>query len=323
MSAPLSGNAARHGPGDGAAAAADDVANTHAIVEPAPAKINLTLEILGRRADGYHALRSLVGFFTPGDTLAFTPGGALALRVDGPFATRIEGDNLVLRVARACLAASPHMRAGTFHLTKLLPVAAGVGGGSSDAAAAIRALCRDVATRGLPIPPPRVLDDIAAAFGSDINVCLEPAPAEMSGRGEVVRRLPVGASVPALLVNPGVPLSTAAVFAALGAPPVGPPGNEPQPERLGTPAEVIAAMARHGNGLAATATRLVPEIAAVLAALRAEPRCLIAQMAGSGPTCFALLEGTAHEAEAAAARLRSHHPLWWVASGEIALPGTG
>src|SRR5215470_2715447 len=180
--------------------------------EPAPAKVNLTLRVLGRRADGYHDIESLVAFAGVGDELGFTPGGALALAVSGPTA-RASGevaDNLVLKAARALAERVPGLQTGHFSLSKRLPVAAGLGGGSADAAAALRLLAR---ANRIALDDTR-LADAARATGADVPVCLDPRARVMRGIGEVLSppiNLP---PLPTVLVNPGVPLATKDVFAA-------------------------------------------------------------------------------------------------------------
>jgi 4-diphosphocytidyl-2-C-methyl-D-erythritol kinase len=287
-------------------------------IEWAPAKVNLTLRVLGRRPDGYHELESLVVFAAVGDALTFTPGKNLALTVRGPTAAAAGdlGDNLVLKAARALVERIEGLKAGRFALSKRLPVAAGLGGGSTDAAAALRLLARHNRI---------VLDDArliaaARATGADVPVCLDLQPRVMRGIGELLSqplRLP---ALPALLINPRMSVATKDVFAALRAPPVG----EDQPasllEELAGGSEIkqmpsrdalIAFISRHGNDLEAPAIALHPAIAQALAALRALPGCRLARMSGSGASCFGLFDSN-RTAAAAARALRLKRPQWWI-----------
>ena len=181
------------------------------LVARAPAKVNLTLRVLGRRADGYHELESLVVFADCGDRLTFTPGGVLALTLSGATASAAgaDADNLVLKAARALAAHMPDLILGAFHLEKNLPVAAGLGGGSSDAAAALRLIAQ--ANKLAPDSPH--LQAAARTTGADVPVCLDPRPRVMRGIGEQLSEpLPLP-QLPAVLVNPSVALATKQVFA--------------------------------------------------------------------------------------------------------------
>jgi 4-diphosphocytidyl-2-C-methyl-D-erythritol kinase len=272
--------------------------------EAAPAKVNLTLHVLGRRPDGYHELESLVAFAGVGDTLAFAPGRGLELTVRGPTA-RAAGagaDNLVLKAARALAARVEDLRLGRFALAKRLPVAAGLGGGSADAAAALRLLAR--ANRIAPNDP-RLLD-AARATGADVPVCLDPRPRLMRGVGEILSAPVALPRLPAVLVNPGVAVPTRDVFAALKLAPAGKADAAPPPA-----ADPLEAIAAGRNDLEAPAMALAPAIATVLGALRALPGCRLARMSGSGATCFALF-ASGRAATAAARALRARHPRWWV-----------
>jgi 4-diphosphocytidyl-2-C-methyl-D-erythritol kinase len=276
----------------------------------APAKVNLTLHILGRRADGYHELESLVGFADAGDRLTFTPGDALALEVSGPTAQAAGGtaDNLVLKAARALSERVGNLQLGRFVLDKELPVAAGLGGGSSDAAAALRLL----AQANSLAPDDARLYAAARASGADVPVCLDPRGRMMRGIGERLSapvRLP---ELPAVLVNPGVAVPTRDVFAQLGAPALTSP---PQPDdvlQAGADLDhVVSALAARRNDLEAPAVALQPVIADVLAALRDCTGCRLARMSGSGATCFGLF-GSMSDAAGAAQALAAAHPAWWV-----------
>ena len=280
------------------------------LVEDAPAKVNLTLRVLGRRADGYHEIESLVAFAGVGDALSFAPGGELALNVRGPSAAQAgaTADNLVLKAAHALADRLPTVGAGTFDLEKRLPVAAGLGGGSADAAAALRLLAR---TNKLA-PDDPLLYAAARATGADVPVCLDPRPRVMRGIGEQLSEpLPLP-QLPAVLVNPGVALATKHVFAGLNA-----------SAQLAAPFDLVAAIAKlesrdqllhmlqtQPNDLEAPAIILQPVIADVLTVLRGLAGCQLARMSGSGATCFGLFASAAG-ADAAAKILRAKYPNWW------------
>ena len=272
------------------------------LAEAAPAKVNLHLHVLGRRADGYHLLDSLVAFAGAADLLRYRPGGALALQLDGPEAAAlaVEADNLVLRAARLLAAEAGLAPHGTLRLTKCLPVASGIGGGSADAAATLRLLDR---AWGLGWGTAR-LAPLAARLGADVPVCLESKPARMGGIGEVLRAAPALPEAGLVLANPRIPLATPAVFRARA-------GGASSEATLPAAWPEAAAMARDlaacGNDLEAAAIGLCPAVAEVLAALRSLPGCRLARMSGSGATCFALFDA-ASMAEAAAARLPA---AWW------------
>ncbi len=285
--------------------------------ERAPAKINLTLRIVGRRADGYHELDSVVAFAGVGDTLTFTPARALALTVSGPTAAASGSidDNLVLKAVRALTERVEGLKLGRFGLAKRLPVAAGVGGGSSDAAAALRLIAR---ANRIALDDPR-LREAARVTGADVPVCLDPRARIMTGIGEILSE-PLGLpKLPALLVNPRVAVPTKEVFQALrgrfsgketAAP--APWQSRAKPSRARPKAgAVIDALAERPNDLEAPAIEIAPVIADVLAGLRALKGCRLARMSGSGATCFALFT-TAPAAAAAARTLRRQHPDWWI-----------
>jgi 4-diphosphocytidyl-2-C-methyl-D-erythritol kinase len=283
--------------------------------EKAPAKINLTLRVLGRRADGYHELESLVAFAGVGDALTFAPGGALTLAVSGPTAQAAgdNADNLVLKAARALAGRIAGLTLGGFALSKRLPVAAGLGGGSADAAAALRLLAR---ANGVALDDPRLMQ-AAQATGSDVPVCLDPKPRLMRGVGDVLSAPLDLPRLFAVLVNPGVAVSTRDVFAALNLASVPASGGASSPTPLvsegwgGEPTAFVAALARERNDLEAPAIELEPAIANVLAVLQALPGCRLARMSGSGATCFGLFPTNA-AAAAAARTLRVGYPQWWV-----------
>jgi 4-diphosphocytidyl-2-C-methyl-D-erythritol kinase len=281
---------------------------TTAFVEKARAKINLTLRVLGRRADGYHDLESLVVFADLADTLTFEPGADTALDVEGPYAAACgqSADNLVLKAARALSDSIKGLKGGRFRLDKQLPVAAGIGGGSADAAAALRLLAR---ANDISIDDARLML-AALRTGADVPVCMTSRPCIMTGVGE---RLSPPLYMPALnavLVNPGVTLATRDVFQAYAATPQA-HALAPQavPRELKALIEFLGA---HGNDLTGAAIVCAPVVADVLKALEDQPGALLSRMSGSGSTCFALFT-TAEESHAAAAQLRAAHKDWWVA----------
>ncbi|MBY6242547.1 4-(cytidine 5'-diphospho)-2-C-methyl-D-erythritol kinase [Methylosinus sp. Sm6] len=282
----------------------------------APAKINLTLHILGRRDDGYHELESLVAFSGGGDALRLAPGPELTLIVDGPTAAAAGdgSDNLVLRAARRLAERVPGLTLGAFRLTKYLPVAAGVGGGSSDAAAALRLIA---AANGLADDDPRLME-AARATGSDVPVCLDPRARFMRGAGEAVGetlRLP---PLPAVLLNPGAPVATASVFQRLGLAPGERTSAGAHPAiASGLDAEALLAALRRGrNDMEDAACLEAPVIVHALAVLSAARGCRLARMSGSGATCFALFS-TRHAAAAAAAAIARQNPAWWVKTAAL------
>jgi 4-diphosphocytidyl-2-C-methyl-D-erythritol kinase len=279
-------------------------------VERAPAKVNLTLRVVGRRADGYHEIESLVVFAGVGDTLTFTPGKDLALAVRGPTAAASGGvdDNLVLKAARALAERIEGLKLGRFALAKRLPVAAGLGGGSADAAAALRLLAR---ANRIPLDDPRLME-AARATGADVPVCLNPRARIMRGIGELLSDPLDLPRLPAVLVNPGVAVPTKDVFAALRLKPATAAPSSPSSQGGGEKrAALLARISGDRNDLELPAIALQSVIADVLAALRSMPACQLARMSGSGATCFGLF-ASMRAAQAAARTLRTHHPTWWV-----------
>jgi 4-diphosphocytidyl-2-C-methyl-D-erythritol kinase len=281
------------------------------VTESASAKVNLFLHVGVKRADGFHPVQSLAVFTDLGDVLAMEAGSALSLAIDGPFAKTLdgEGDNLVLRAARA-LGSGP----AKLTLTKNLPVASGIGGGSADAAAALRGLrelwriAKDDAT----------LRDIAAGLGSDIPACVLSRPCFMEGRGEILRPVVSMPRVPMLLVNPRVPVPTKDVFAALqtrsGVDMVLPRG------RFTDTADLLRFLETTRNDLEEPARRIQPVIGDVLLAMAALPGALLARMSGSGATCFGIFADDDCCARAAKI-LKNAHPDWWIAPTFV--PETG
>jgi 4-diphosphocytidyl-2-C-methyl-D-erythritol kinase len=274
----------------------------------APAKLNLYLHVVGRRADGFHLLDSLVAFAALHDTVSAAPAASLSLALSGPFAAALSGeaDNLVLRAARKLADAAGVRPQAALHLVKRLPVASGIGGGSADAAAALHA----VGALWRITHKPGALAKLALGLGADVPVCLAGRAAQVGGIGERIEPAPQLPPAALVLVNPLVPLATPAVFKARTGPfskpaPL-PPAAPPRDAR-----DLAEALGARRNDLAAAAAALVPEIAVVLAALEAQPGCLLARMSGSGATCFALF-ARAEEADAAAAALGGRRPDWWV-----------
>jgi 4-diphosphocytidyl-2-C-methyl-D-erythritol kinase len=277
------------------------------------AKINLTLAVLGRRAHGFHEIDSLVAFAALGDDVALEPGDTLDLAVEGPFAGALGNGNLIIVTAEAVKALRPELRLGRFRLMKRLPVAAGLGGGSADAAAALRLL----SCANCGVLPESVLKALAPKLGSDVAVCLDSRPSLMTGRGEKVRLVSGFPSCGVLLANPGLPLATQEVYAALKAGPVPSLPNEVEaPDFTGDFAKLIDYVAARGNALEAAAITLVPIIEDMLAALARLDGACLARMSGSGPTCFALF-ATEEEAKRAAAALARSHPNWWIAASTL------
>lgn len=291
------------------------------ISEPARAKINLTLTVLGRRPDGYHELESVVTFASAGDRVTLQPGTEAVVATTGPFAGQIAGQNLLEKTLRLLGDRHPELRLGTVRLEKNLPVAAGLGGGSADAAALLRAV-----RRANPHSAERVdWLQAAAMLGADVPVCLADRPALMRGIGDQIEALalaPGAADVPnlpAVLVNPGLPLATSQVFAALHAGPA-PAGRRPSSAPLTVFDDLLDLMGRRGNDLERPAIALLPVVGDVKSALAAQAGCRIAALSGSGPTCFGLFASTT-DARAAARALASAHPGWWVVPTSLDWPG--
>ena len=275
-------------------------------VADAPAKINLYLHVTGKRADGYHLLDSLIAFAGVGDTIEASPAEAITLSCDGPFGAALanEPDNLVLRAARLLAARAGLSKGSALRLTKRLPIASGIGGGSADAAASLRALAQlwDLAL------PEGALHAIAAQLGADVPICLHGRAATISGIGEIIEAAPPLPDAGIVLVNPGKALSTPAVFKNFR----GPMSAAHRLERSPRDARDLCEMlGERGNDLTDAAIALVPEIADALSALARTPGALLARMSGSGATCFALFVD-APGAVRAAEKLAADHPDWWV-----------
>jgi len=270
------------------------------LTEPAPAKLNLCLHVTGQRADGYHLLDSLLAFTEAGDDVTVAPATGLTLSLGGPFAGALSStaENLVLRAARVL---DPD-RGARLHLHKALPVAAGIGGGSSDAAATLRGLSR---LWDMPLPDVGRL----LALGADVPACLHPGLLRMGGIGQDLTRLGALPPLPLLLVNPGVALSTPQVFGGLAR-----KTNPPMDAAMPAPADTdawLAWLAWQRNDLTAPAIAAQPVIGRVLEALAVRQGARLVRMSGSGATCFAVFTQAAHR-DAAADSLRAAHPDWWI-----------
>jgi 4-diphosphocytidyl-2-C-methyl-D-erythritol kinase len=281
------------------------------LFERAPAKVNLTLHVRGRREDGWHDLESLVVFAGVHDLLWLEPGDDLALDVEGPTAGAAgpSADNSVLKAARALAERVQHLRSGRFRLLKRLPAAAGIGGGSADAAAALRLLAR---LNALEPHDPR-LRAAAEATGSDVPVCLDPRARMMRGRGEEVGPALGLPPLFAVLVNPGVALSTPAVFAGIGLAPGERSiwGGHPQIGGGESLDALLPKLRKARNDMEDSASVLAPVVGHVLAVLGAGRGARLARMSGSGATCFALFPDC-HAAARAARVIGRDHPSWWV-----------
>jgi 4-diphosphocytidyl-2-C-methyl-D-erythritol kinase len=291
-----------------------------ALVADGRAKVNLTLRVVGRRVDGYHDLESVVAFADCADRLTLTPGSELELKMSGPLAGACgeTSDNLVLKAARMLGQRVPDLKVGSFTLDKLLPVAAGIGGGSADAAAALRLLAQ---LNDLALDDERLLG-VALLTGADVPVCLASRPCDMTGVGETL--LPLSLPImPCVMVNPRVPVATKDVFAALGLRNgellVGATDilrGTAWPEAGASVEDWVEVLAASSNDLEAPATRIQPVIGEVISALSATNGAWLARMSGSGATCFAIYENTA-DAGRAAEKIRLDHPGWWVHAGTL------
>ena len=288
--------------------------------DEARAKVNLTLRVNGRRSDGFHDLESVVAFADCADRLTLTPGSDLDLRMSGPLAQSCgeTSDNLVLKAARLLAERVPDMKAGSFSLDKALPVAAGIGGGSADAASALRLLAQ---LNGLAVDDPRIIE-VARLTGADVPVCVNSLGCVMTGVGETLQPLSLP-TMPCVMVNPGVPVATRDVFKALGLRNgellVGATDvllQDHWPDGQASLEDWVEALAASSNDLEAPAMRVQPVIGEVVAALNATNGAWLARMSGSGATCFAIYENTA-EAGRAAEKLRRDHPGWWVHAGTL------
>ena len=278
--------------------------------EAACAKINLFLHVTGRRPDGYHLLDSLVGFASVADGLAATPADSITLSITGPYATTLSShDNSVLKAAHALARFAAVKQGAALTLQKNLPVAAGIGGGSADAAATLRLLMR----LWNIVPDAQALDAIALGLGADVPVCLRSKSLYVSGIGEALETGPAFAGMPVVLVNPGKPLATADVFAGV-APPFSTPAR--RPVEFASFSACVQFLAKCRNDLEMPAMQRLPEIAKVKELLSTQEGCGLARMSGSGATCFGLFE-QAELANKAAAALVAAEPGWWVQATQL------
>jgi 4-diphosphocytidyl-2-C-methyl-D-erythritol kinase len=273
------------------------------LIEPAPAKINLALHVTGKRADGYHLLDSIVAFASLGDVLHLSRAHETSLEITGPFAHRLHSgdeENLVLKAVAGLKALLPDLPSVHIRLEKHLPVSSGIGGGSADAAAALRGLIRLSGRK----PDPQALAQLAVSLGADVPVCLANQSSRMRGIGEDLTPLATLPAMPALIVNPGVACDTREVFGrlALGA------GFPPITDE--------SDLQSCRNDLQAPAIAGLPVIGEVLENLQAFEGAWLSRMSGSGATCFALFS-TQPQAHAAATRLRAAQPDWWIEETRI------
>lgn len=277
----------------------------------APAKINLFLHVTGKRDDGYHTLDSLIVFGEIGDLLTARPGKGLSLHIDGPQSQILNADaaeNLIIRAARAVQAHSGSVPGVEFRLTKELPVASGIGGGSSDAASAIRLLEKIWPVRYTREERDALLVDL----GADVPMCYAARPALARGIGEVLTPIDMLPDMAVVLANPGIGVATGAIFKKLA-------GFAPSVEGVDAADSfdgLISMLERYGNSLEAPAIECAPVIRDVITAIADLPGCGLARMSGSGATCFGLFP-TQGQASAATEQLRSQYPDWWVASGRV------
>jgi len=284
-----------------------------AVTRTAPAKLNLSLHVTGQRADGYHVLDGLIAFAETGDSVTARPADTLALSVGGPFVHALDAEaeaNLVLRAARALADRTGTTAGAALHLDKQLPVAAGLGGGSADAAAALRAL---VTLWDVDIDD-AALHALALELGADVPVCLAGRAAFVGGIGEELAPLDGLPPAPLVLVNPGVAVPTPRVFRARsGAFSTAPPRWRMPPSGV---RELAARLSAQRNDLTTAAETVAPAVGEVLDALRDAPGCLLARMSGSGATCFGVFANTA-SAQTAAHTLAASRPGWWVRSSRL------
>mgnify|MGYP003644693300 CR=1 FL=1 len=279
------------------------------LLEKAPAKINLSLVVRGRRYDGYHELNSLVAFADCGDVVSVREADDLRLDLAGPFAKELSADdtNLVLQAIRRFDDYLGVKTTGHFTLEKNLPVASGIGGGSADAAATLRLLRR---LHGREVEQ-HALASLGLCIGADVPVCLDARPAMMWGKGELIERMEALPGFWFVLINPGVAVSTAAVFAALNAPSLVEKQAGPTVPQFADVTALAQWLDAHGNDMERAAMKIAPAIFDAATALAATRDCRVARMSGSGATCFGIYDDE-KSARAAEAALRIVHPNWWV-----------
>lgn len=279
------------------------------LLEKAPAKINLSLVVRGRRADGYHELNSLVAFADCGDVLRVREADALHLDLSGPFAKDLRSDdtNLVMQAISRFDNYLGVKTTGHFTLEKNLPVASGIGGGSADAAATLRLLSR-LHVREVA---PHALASLGLCIGADVPVCIDAHPALMWGKGELIERLQSIPDFWFVLVNPGVAVSTASVFEALKAPMLLEKEAGPARPSFADLAALTQWLDAHGNDMERAAMSIAPAISDAVTALCTIHDCRLARMSGSGATCFGIFDDE-KSARAAETALRIVHPDWWI-----------
>lgn len=284
--------------------------------ELAPAKVNLTLEVVGRRPDGFHELRSLVAFADVGDTLTLDVEQAPAVTVSGPFAGALVGTNILDRALSLIQATAPRLRVGAVRLGKHLPVAAGLGGGSADAGALLRAARRANEDAAADVD----WTALAAALGADVPVCLAGRACWMTGAGHGLSEIAGGVpTLDAVIVNPmaAVPADkTAQVYRALGAAALANDTPVSAPPVFADREALVAFIGARGNHLAAAAAALVPEVGAVLGALASTPGVEHVAVSGAGPTAFGIYPDKA-AADAARDRLVTGQPGWWIVATKL------
>jgi 4-diphosphocytidyl-2-C-methyl-D-erythritol kinase len=287
------------------------VSSTEPIRLFAPAKINLFLHVGDERANGYHELQSIMAFADVGDELAIEPASALTLAVEGPFAggLKAEPDNIVLKAARALAARAGVAAAARITLVKNLPVASGIGGGSTDAAAALRGLSKLWRVNLTEAD----LQEIAISLGSDVPVCLKGRPCWVEGAGEKLTIIPMFPLLHAVLVNPGVAVSTAEAYRTVQT--KSGTGHE-HPATFRDANALVGFLETARNDLEEPAIRLAPIVREVMASLCEEQSTLLARMSGSGATCFGLY-GSPEAAREVAMKVSQAHPQWWVKAAKI------
>jgi 4-diphosphocytidyl-2-C-methyl-D-erythritol kinase len=274
----------------------------------APAKVNLALHVTGRRADGYHEIETLALFAAVADRVSAKEAASTSLSISGPFARDLsaESDNLVLRATESLRKAAGKPVADiALHLEKNLPVASGIGGGSADAAAAL------IALKALwNLPADHDLSPVAGRLGADVPMCLASVPLVARGAGERIEKVVMARSLPCVLVNPGIAVSTRDVFSALAR------RDNPPMEPMPAGGPDIAWLTRQRNDLEAPAMALCPQIGTAIAMLEARTGLLLARMSGSGATCFGLF-ATGTEADEAAREIRAREPGWWCVATQL------
>lgn len=288
----------------------------------APAKINLNLYVTRKRDDGYHTLDSLVSFVDVGDQITISPAESFSFTITGPFADGFSAaeqsaqpgsSNIVVRAAYALAVKLNKELNLAITLTKNLPLAGGIGGGSADAAATLWGLMEFWRVRPQAIPD---LTALMLSLGADVPVCLACRPVIMRGIGEELSPPPPVREMPIVLVNPLKESSTAAIFRAYQGP------YRPHvswPSAFTTHDDFLSFLGQLGNDLTPGAIKNVPEIATIIEAIGATPHCRLARMSGSGATCFGLFD-TDDQAQSAARALKDAHPAWWVETGVLGRP---